>query len=143
MSENKGMPPKAISKKALLVSAIYTMREGVYNSEPLELLIHTAYGFITGEIVDEIITTDLLDEKLKESGTATIDNSFAIEIRDKLIADAIREDPDIKFLQDSACLFMKNVKVYNSNLREPVLTTNQLSVFIDQVIGVSLVPKMR
>lgn len=114
----------------------------------LQVLLHTTYGFIKCDICDIAETDNFItavensesisNENLK---TYNVDFSYIVRLRNNQLLELEKENPDLKPCDNGSILSLKNVSIYKDNLISPVLNTNQMIVFLDQIIGFSAIPR--
>jgi hypothetical protein len=131
------------SIKALTVSALDAIIEVTNKSDSsndYQILLLTPLGFIKGDICD-IANSDNFITKNESLNNFKIDISYAITQRYKNISILEEENPNIKPIDNGATLNLKNVTIYKENLNNPILSIDQMLIFVDQIISFSMIPR--
>ncbi len=70
-----------------------------------------------------------------------VDFSYIVKMKNERLLKFEEENPNLNVCDNGAILNLKNVSVYKDNLNDPVLITEQMLVFADQIIGFSAIPR--
>lgn len=127
------------SKKLISIGVVDGMRS-LADDQDLQMLFVTPYGIITAD-VKPFETTDDIQDKIKEHGSAAVDLSLVHELREAEIEEAKKQDSEADFVSDGGMINLSNVKVYTSDFQRVMLQVNTMILFSDQVIAVSLTPR--
>lgn len=128
---------KSITLQSLSVMLDYFNKD---NNNDLQVLLLTPFGFIKGDICPVNNGESFITEGASEN-QFTVDFSYVVKSRTDVVFSLEEDNPNIKPVDNAAVLNLKNVTIYKDNLNNPILTTNQYLVFVDQIIGFSPVPR--
>lgn len=131
------------SIKALTISSlngIIEVAKKTDSSNDYQILLLTPLGFIKGDICN-IANSDNFITKNESLNNFKIDISYAITQRNKSISILEEENPNIKPIDNGATLNLKNVTIYKENFINPILSIDQMLIFVDQIISFSMIPR--
>lgn len=144
MSAKKAVPnclKDTLSLKKLTLHNLDILAKVINDNEnDVQVLLLTPFGFIKGDIAD-VATKATYLSNTEDSKVVSVDISYAIEMRNETIIDWESNGDILTPFDNGAAINLKNVSVYKDNLTNPVITTNQMVVFVDQVISFSLIPR--
>ncbi len=145
-NKNNGMPEcikGRYSLKATTINSLGLLAKYFNENEngnDYQILLLTPYGFIKGDI-ENIASHDNFITKTDIPNKYDVDLSIVYQYRNDALKDAEKDKENINLIDNGAIINLKNVTVYKDNLKEPILTTNQMIVFADQIVSFSLCPR--
>lgn len=143
MTENQNKGINRLSLKSFTINQVALLIDQAkeYGDNDFQILLLTSYGFIKGDLLENAAEDELLMANQESSNQLTIDLSSLTPMRANLIKGMKEKEPDLEIVDNGATLNLKNVEIYKNDLSNPVLRTNQMIVFANDVISVSLAPR--
>lgn len=121
---------------------------GEHDNNDFQILLHTTYGFIKCDICDIVQNDDFITVvenpeiiNAENSKTINVDFSYIARVRNNQLLEFEKENPELKPCDNGSILNLRNVSIYKDNLISPILNTDQMIVFLDQIIGFSAIPR--
>ncbi|AUM96139.1 MULTISPECIES: hypothetical protein [Clostridium] len=128
-----------------LFNGIITYFNNEHDNNDFQILLHTTYGFIKCDICDIAESDDFItsgeNSTNSNSENLNVDFSYIVKIKNERLLEFEKENPNLNVCDNGAILNLKNVSIYKDDLKNPILTTNQMLVFLDQIIGFSAIPR--
>lgn len=143
MNTQKNNLINKISLKAVTLNSLRAMIESLNKTgiNDFQALILTPFGFITGDISVELSNKENYITYSEDKTNYTIDISYVNEMKQNYISKYKKKNPEICFVDNPTFLNLKNVTFYKDDFKTPILTINQYLIFVDQIIGFSLIPR--
>ncbi|NFO72181.1 hypothetical protein FDC51_18905 [Clostridium botulinum] len=127
-----------------LFNGMITYFNTQHENNDFQILLHTTYGFIKCDICNADPSDNFITPKNPmdpNSSNVNVDFSYIVKIKNERLLKFEEENPNLNVCDNGAILNLKNVSVYKDNLNDPVLITEQMLVFADQIIGFSAIPR--
>lgn len=114
------------------------------------LLLNTSYGFITGslselddKIVDKIVDGENFNSIISSLSldNKNLDLSVLRAIQSDMIKDFKSIDENFKIIPNNGMIFLEDVRIFKDDLKNPVLSINTFALYLDSILGFSLIPK--
>lgn len=143
MSEKLENKFNRISLKSYTVNQVGLLTEQLkkMGDNDFQVLLLTAYGFIKGDLSKISSEESVITAQSEQENRASVDLSSLISMRENLIDEIKSEEPDLEIVDNGATLNLENVEIYKDQFENPVFKTNQMLVFANDVISVSLIPR--
>ena len=136
--------PKRISLKSMTINQLSVLTEQfkeLDDKNDFQVLLLTPFGFIKGDLHEIASEEELIQKNPDQENQFSVDLSALITLRSNHIRKLEEEVSELKIVDNGAALNLKNVEVYKDLSQGPIMNTNQLIVFADQVISFSLTPR--
>lgn len=136
------------SSKTIAIFTLESIRKVLNdNNTNCQILLLTSYGFIKCDIDFENESDSPL-RKINDNAenTYALDLSCILKYTNESICEYEKENPSIKSRDNGTFLNLKNVTIYSNGLNDsiatPAVKINEFVIFVDQIIGFSLVPRI-
>lgn len=110
------------------------------NYADYQVLLLTPFGFIKGDI-ENLATNQNFITETDSPNKYNIDISVVYQFRNDTLIELEKDNKTLNVIDNGALINLKNVTIYKDNLNVPILTTNQMILFVDQIISFSLFPR--
>lgn len=130
------------SLKKVTMNVLASMQDAISHvceSSSVKVMILTANGTYMGTIVTELAT---LDNYLIPQGSGfEMDMTIINDHRNKALLDVESEGQEISFVDNGAIIYLKDAETIPITKDGTVIKFPYLIIFVDQIIGFSLVPE--
>lgn len=127
-------------KKTTLDSLDILIKYAKSHNKDYQALLLTPFGFIQGDITENA-TKDTFITIDENTNSSIVDISFILQTTNESISALESENPELKVIDDGFTINLKNVTIFKNNFQQPMVSLDQMVVFVDQIVSFTLVPR--